>query len=45
MLKIKANKFSKSERMKNKVNKLIKKHWINSPYWLDDLEKLKKLLS
>lgn len=32
-------------KMKNKVDKLIKNHWINSPYWLDDLENLKKLLS
>lgn len=31
--------------LKNKVNDLIKNHWINSPYGMDDLENLKKLLS
>jgi hypothetical protein len=31
--------------MRKKVDKLIKTHSINSPIWMDDLEKLKKLLS
>ena len=34
-----------TNQLKNQINKQIKNHSINSPIWMDDLEKLKKRLS
>ena len=34
-----------TKQIKNSINKHIKKWWKNSPYWLDNLENIKKRLS